>query len=80
MEGVLDLQKILKPTPFPQKKIIKKKVAIVTMKEEDEEGWKGWKKFGGWWNSTFDCTMRRNGTWFVKNAKKQGKFQLIETL
>jgi len=38
VERVLDLQKILKPTPLPQKKIIKKTVAIVTMKEEDEEG------------------------------------------
>jgi hypothetical protein len=32
------IYKILKPTPLPKKRLIKKKVAIVTMKEEDEEG------------------------------------------
>jgi len=36
--SLLDLQKILKSTPLPNKRATKKKVAIVTMKEEDEEG------------------------------------------
>ncbi len=34
----MDLQEILKLAPLPKKRVIKKKVAIVTMKEEDEEG------------------------------------------
>jgi hypothetical protein len=34
----LDLQEILKSTPLPKKRVIKKKVAIITMKEEDEKG------------------------------------------
>jgi hypothetical protein len=34
----LDLQKILKSTPLPEKRATKKKVTIVTMKEEDKEG------------------------------------------
>jgi hypothetical protein len=38
VERDLELQKILKPAPLPKKRLIKKKVAIVTMKEEDEEG------------------------------------------
>jgi hypothetical protein len=38
VERNLDLQKILKPTPLLKKRATKKKVAMVTMKEEDEEG------------------------------------------
>ncbi len=38
VERDLDLQKILKLIPLLEKRATKKKAAIVTMKEEDEEG------------------------------------------
>ncbi len=38
VERDLNLQKIPKLTPLHKKRATKKKVAIVTMKEEDEEG------------------------------------------
>ncbi len=38
VEGHLDLQEVPKPAPLPKKCATKKKVVIVTMKEEDEEG------------------------------------------
>ncbi len=37
VEEDLDLQKILKPTPLPKKIVVKKKVAIIRMKEEGEK-------------------------------------------
>ncbi len=38
VEGDLDLQEIFKLTPLPKKRATKKKMAIVIMKREDEEG------------------------------------------
>jgi hypothetical protein len=38
VEKDLDLHEILKPAPLPKKRATKKKMTIVTMKEEDEEG------------------------------------------
>ncbi len=38
VEGDLDLQEIFKLAPLPKKIATNKKVTIVTMKEEDEEG------------------------------------------
>jgi hypothetical protein len=45
VEGDLDLQEILKLAPLPKKIATNKKVTIVTMKEEDEEGEKARKNW-----------------------------------
>jgi hypothetical protein len=48
VEGDLDLQEIFKLILFPKKRATKKKVAIVTMKREDEEGEKVEKARKNW--------------------------------
>ncbi len=78
--GNLDLQEISKPIPLPKKIATKKKTTIVTMKEEDEEGEKARKNWAD--GEVLHLIALQGGMEleFMKNAKKQGKFQLIETL
>jgi hypothetical protein len=80
VEEDLDLQEIPKLALFPKKRATKKNMAIVTTKEEDEEG----EKAGKFWvDGEVLHLIALQGEMeleFTKNAKKQGKFQLIETL
>ncbi len=80
VEGDLDLQEILKPTPLPKKITTKKKTSIVTMKEEDEDD----EKVGKNWvdGEVLHLIALQGGMELesTKNVKKQDKFQLIETL
>ncbi len=81
VERDLNLLKILKPTSLPEKKKpTKKKAAIVTIKEEDEEG-----EYVGknWANGEVLHLIALQGEMkleFAKNAKQQGTFQLIKAL
>jgi hypothetical protein len=83
VEGDLDLQEIRKLTPLPKKRITKKKKIIIIMKEEDEEGEKAEKVRKNWVDGEvlhLIALRKEMELEFTKNAKKQGKFQLIETL
>jgi hypothetical protein len=83
VEGDLDLQEIFKLIPLPKKKTTKKKMVIVTMKREDEEGEKVEKARKNWVKDEVLHLIALRGEMeleFTINAKKQGKFQLIETL
>jgi hypothetical protein len=53
------------------------------MKEDNEEGEKvekARKKLGTWWSPHLITLWGEIEFEFTKNARKQGKFQLIETL
>ncbi len=83
VEKDLDLQEILKLAPLPKKRATKKKTTIVTMKKEDEEGEKAEKAGKNWADGGVLHLIALRGEMeleFTKNAKKQGKFQLIKTL
>jgi hypothetical protein len=60
VEGDLNWQKVLKPTPICKKIATREKTSYSC----DERGrWKrceGWEKLGGWWNVTFDFIVRKN--------------------
>jgi hypothetical protein len=77
----LDLQEIPKLAPLPKKRARKKKV--VTMKEDAEEGEKAKKAGKNCANGEVLHLIALRGEMeleFTKNAKKQVKFQLMETL
>ncbi len=77
MEGDLDLQKVPKPAPLPKNRTTKKKVVIITMKEEDEEGEKAKKAGKNSANGEVLHLIALQGKMeleFTKNAKKQLKF------
>ncbi len=76
VEEDLDLKEIPKLAPLPKKRATKKNMAIVTTKEEDEEG----EKAGKIWADGEVLHLIAMELEFTKNAKKQSKFQLIETL
>jgi 5'-3' exonuclease len=80
VEGDLDLQEISKLAPLPKKIATKKKTTIITMQDEDEEGEKAGKNWAD--GEVLHLIVLQEGMEleFTKNAKKQGKFQLIETL
>ncbi len=62
---------------------MKKKVVIVIMKEEDEVGEKVEKAKKIWVDGEVLHVIALRGKRefeFIKNAKKQGKFQFIQTL
>jgi hypothetical protein len=70
VEGDLDLQEILKLAPLPKKITINKKVTIVIVKEEDEEGEKVGKKWA-YGEVLHMIALRREMEFeFTKNAKK----------
>ncbi len=69
--------------PLPKKKVTKKKATIVITKEEHEVGEKVEKARKRWADGEVLHLIALQGKMeleFTKNAKKQGKFQLIQTL
>ncbi len=81
VEGDLELQEIPKLVPLPKERTTKKKEIIVTMKEEDEECDKVEKVGNNWANGEvlhLIALWREMEFEFTKNAKKKGKYQLIE--
>jgi hypothetical protein len=68
---------------LPKKKAMKKKAVIIIMKEEDEVGEKVEKAGKHWADGEVLHLIPLHGKMeleFIKNAKKQGKFQFIQTL
>jgi hypothetical protein len=65
VEGDLDLQEILKLAPLPKKIVIKKKVTIITMKEEDEEGEKVEKAGKIWGMMKFYISLHYEEKWLI---------------
>jgi hypothetical protein len=80
VEGDLDFQEVPKPTPLPKKRATKKKMVIVTMKEEGEKAKKAGKNCANGEVLLLIALQGEMELEFTKNAKKQVKFQLIETL
>jgi hypothetical protein len=81
VERYLDLQEILKMGPFPKKRATKKKVAIVTMKKEDEESEKVEKVGENWVDGEvlhLIALRRKMEFEFTKNAKKKINFNLLK--
>jgi len=66
--------------PLPKKKVTKKKATIVITKEEHEVGEKARKKWADGEVLHLIALQGKMELEITKNAKKQGKFQLIQTL